>query len=76
MLQKKVVLSAQLHFISQTESQAAAKVESWEDRDVPTCSGPGGLCYQWRGTVERTGQRQARVPSAPLLTSVCSLLRE
>ena len=44
-LQEKVVLSSQLHFIGQTESRAAAKVESREDRDVPTCSGPGGLCY-------------------------------
>ena len=39
MLQKKAVPSAQLHFIGQTESQAAAKVESREDRDTPTCPG-------------------------------------
>ena len=43
MLQKKVVPSAQLHFIGQTESRAAAKVESREDRDVPKCRARWGL---------------------------------
>ena len=47
MLQKKVVPSAQLHFIGQTESRAAAKVESREDRDVPTC--PGRAAFVARG---------------------------
>lgn len=52
MLQKKVVPSAQLHFIGQTESRAAAKVESREDRDVPKCPGQVGFVArgraQWR----------------------------
>lgn len=43
MLQKKTVPSAQLHFIGQTKSQAAAKMESREDRDVHTCPGQAGF---------------------------------